>query len=215
MNALKTRLNAHFAACAAVAATAAVAAPQNADAAIVYSGPVSINIPLTTAGVYLNVVTGVNNVSPAAVPGWDINPFSGTTLSWFAATPNASSGYIANLGSSVTLVDNLAPGTLISSANTFNFNNSSESTGATAFNFNSNNNYVGFRFQNEAAGNQVQYGWVQVHLGATFTDPTRAIIGYAYENTGTGINSGAVPAPGALALLGLAGIVGGRRRRVA
>ena len=33
-------------------------APNDAEAAIIYSGPVNINIPSTTAGIYINVVTG-------------------------------------------------------------------------------------------------------------------------------------------------------------
>jgi hypothetical protein len=194
---------------------------QEAQAQIVYSGPVNIAIPLTTAGVYVNVVTGVNNPSPGLVPGWDLNPFSATVLSWFAATPNASSGYVNNFpgGTSATLVDNLAPGTPINgvSGYTWAANNASESTGPTAFNFNSDNNYVGFRFQNEAAANQVQFGWVQVHLGATFIDPARSIIGYAYESSGASILSGAtgVPEPTSLALLsvGAVGLTTYRRLR--
>ena len=42
---------------------------------------------------------------------------------------------------------------------------------------------------------------------------TRSITGIAYEDSGASIIAGAIPAPGALALLGAAGIVGSRRRR--
>jgi hypothetical protein len=154
------------------------------------------------------------------VPGWDINPFSSTTLSWFAATPSAQHGYIINLpgGTSATLVDNLPLGTLIQAAGfTFGTNNAVETTGPTAWNLNSNNNYVGFRFLNEGTST-VDFGWAQVHLGATLTDTTRAIIGYAYDDSGAGILSGAttsVPEPSTTALLGVmaAGALGVRAWR--
>ena len=49
-------------------------AVTTADAAIVYSGVVSISIPDNIDGVYLNVVTGASGaVLPA---GWDVNPYT-------------------------------------------------------------------------------------------------------------------------------------------
>jgi MYXO-CTERM domain-containing protein len=42
---------------------------------------------------------------------------------------------------------------------------------------------------------------------------TRTVVDFAYENVAGGsIEAGAIPAPGALALLGLAGLAGRRRR---
>jgi hypothetical protein len=42
----------------------------------------------------------------------------------------------------------------------------------------------------------------------------RSVVEYAFESTaGAAIAAGVVPAPGALALLGLAGLAGSRRRR--
>lgn len=186
---------------------------QNAEAQIVYSGPVNIQIPLTTAGIYINVVTGVSNTSPGAVPGWDINPFSGTNLSWFGTATLAQTGFVRGGGTSATLVDNLALATLVSATTpgtpnyTANNSGASESSGATAFVLNSSNNYVGFRFLNEGTG-LVTYGWLQVSVGASFTDPARSIIGWAYETSGAGIAVGdtgavAVPEPGTY-LAGLA-----------
>jgi MYXO-CTERM domain-containing protein len=43
---------------------------------------------------------------------------------------------------------------------------------------------------------------------------TRTVVDFAYESVaGESIAAGAVPAPGALALLGVAGLAGTRRRR--
>jgi hypothetical protein len=68
---------------------------------------------------------------------------------------------------------------------------------------NSANNLIGFRFQNETMGNQIQYGWMRISLSATTGAQPRAIVEYAYENTGAGIPAGAVPEPSTVGLLGL------------
>ena len=62
----------------------ALAAPAAAEAVIIYSGIVNINIPSTTSGIYINLVTGVASTTPAGAPGWDINPWSSTTLNIWA-----------------------------------------------------------------------------------------------------------------------------------
>lgn len=143
--ALLKRVDLQLAACT-VAAGASLTGVHSAEATIIYSGPVNILVPVSTAGLYLNVVTGQSGASPGAAPGWDVNPYGSSALNWFAATPSSTSGYVINApgGSSPTLVDNLMLGTLIGPANTFGFSNGSESTGPTAFHFNSSNNYVAF-----------------------------------------------------------------------
>ena len=112
---LLDRVDASLAICAA-AASASLAVVPSSDADIVYSGVVSINIPSTTAGIYLNVVTGVSGTTPAAVPGWDINPFSSTTFSLFnPATPTGgvyvgSSGFfILSLGIPISAASTPSP----------------------------------------------------------------------------------------------------------
>jgi hypothetical protein len=209
----KSRLNAHLAACASVAiASGVLGAAHEANAAIVWSGVVNIAIPSNTDGVYLNVVTGQNGATGTGVAGWDVNPYGGSSLSFFQA---AGGGYIRNLGSSTTLVDNLAFGTQIGPASTFGSGTSgAETAGATAFLPGSMSNLVGFRFVNEATG-LTHYGWMRILLGGSgLASQPRAIIEYAYENiAGVGIGAGQIiPAPGALALLGLAALTSRRRR---
>src|SRR5689334_5071102 len=102
-SALSSRLNRHLLACSAVAVLGAVSVQQNAEAAIVYSGLVNLNVPSTTAGIYLNVVTGVSSTAPASAPGWDLNPWSSTAFNVWAnnaASPN--DGVISGLGTSTT-----------------------------------------------------------------------------------------------------------------
>jgi hypothetical protein len=181
-----------YATLAGVALAAPALAPT-ADASIVYSGAVNIAIPITTAGVYLNVQTGVNNPNPASVPGWDVNPYGSTSLILF--NPAAPAGGVYEGAANAF---NLALGTPVTAAGPY-------SAGTYNPTLNSTSNYVGFRFQNEAAGNQTQYGWFQMSFGTSATDPARAIIGYAYENTGLPINVGdtGVPEPTTTALLGV------------
>jgi len=206
---LLNKLDKHF---VAAAATAVVAG--GAQGAIIYSGVVNIAIPLNFDGVYLNVVTGATGTSGAGTPGWDINPYGATALTWFTpGTPAASHGLVRGQGSSTTFVDNLAglSNYVIDGSASQNYGTgTNETTGATAFVFNSSNNIVGFRFFNEATG-AVNYGWMRLSLGASFGS-TRSIVDYAYEDTGAGIVAGAIPGPGAIALLGLAGLAGRRRR---
>jgi MYXO-CTERM domain-containing protein len=108
-------------------------------------------------------------------------------------------------------VSNLAPGFAISSTSTFGAGNA-QTTGANAFVLSSANNIVGFRFTNEATS-AVHYGWFRISLGTTLASVPRTVVEYAYENVaGASIAAGAIPAPGALAVLGLAGLAGRRRR---
>ena len=103
----------------------------------------------------------------------------------------------------------VSSGTLISAASTFG------SGTPAGTNLNSSDNIFGFRFQNETAANQIQYGWMRISLStSTFSQP-RAIVEYAYEDSGAGITAGTVPAPTAgMAVLALGGMgLLGRRRK--
>ena len=48
------------------------------------------------------------------------------------------------------------------------------------FTLNSTENFIGFRFQNEANANQIHFGWAQLSFGPT--TGTRSIIAYAYDD---------------------------------
>jgi hypothetical protein len=210
----KNRLESQLLAYGAMAVAGTVGGvASSADAAIVYSGPVSISIPLTTAGVYLNVVTNLNGPAPAGVPGWDVNPYSASNLTFF--NPSAPTGGVyTRMNTTTSGVSNMPAGTMIDGASLYTSGNA-QTSGSNPFVFNSNQNLVGIRFQNEANGNAVHYGWMRISLGATLTDPSRAIVEYAYEDqAGVGIPAGAIPAPGSVALLalGAAGLAGRRRK---
>lgn len=199
---------------AGLAATGAggvmVAAPQNADAAIVYSGIVNINIPSTTAGVYLNMVTGVFNASPASAPGWDVNPWSSSGLGLFNPSAPAGGVYVNTVAAGTNAI-NMAPNAPVSAANMFGSNSTASNA---QWNLNSCNNLIGVRLQNEANANAIHYGWMRICLGATAGGQTRTIKEYGYESVaGVSIPAG-LPEPSSLGLLAL-GAVGllSRRRK--
>jgi MYXO-CTERM domain-containing protein len=230
MKTLAKRLDAHFAACAVVAAAAAAG---GADAAIVYSGIRNIAIPANIDGVYLNLITGATGTSGASVTGWHINPFGATSLGFYMNYPTpdtyfmgtSSSGTAVSLtvGSVLRYAQSGSATTASSSMSTsyrWSYSNSGVSVGTAAGQWKLNSdNYIGIRSKNSS--NEFMMAWMRIAVGATITD--RTIVDWAYETITSAsapttsstwsLQVGAVPAPGALALLGVAGLVGARRRR--
>lgn len=194
---LARRLDAHFLTCTAVLGTGAALLPQDVKADIIYSGPINVNIPNTFDGLYFNFITGASGTSGASTPGWDFNPYnSGTSLSFFwSATPNQAGGVA---GSTTGPYLSLSLGTTVSSASVFAAVTATANTAA----FQAGGlNYLGIRFTNENTG-AVNYGWVLLSSTASTGFPL-SIVGYAYENTGAGIQVGAIPEPSTYATLGL------------
>ena len=200
---ISNRLEKHFAVCAAAVAT--VACVGTANAALV-TWNANLVIPNNIDGQYINVE--MQNAGSAAgnVAGWDLNPYgtSTTAMSWFAAP--APSGCVMGLGQGGTTsaVASLTGGTLVSSASTFGNTASSVTAGGWKLN---STNYFGFRFL--GADNLGHYGWGQFTIGATMGVRTLNFV--TFETT-AGASVTVAPAPGALALLGLAGLATRRRR---
>jgi len=200
---ISNRLEKHFAVCAAAVAT--VACVGTANAAIV-TWNANLVIPNNIDGQYINVETQVYGSAAGLVAGWDLNPYgtSTTTMSWFgAAAPN---GCVMGLGQGGTTsaVASLSGGTVVSAASTFGNTASSVTAGGWKLN---QANYFGFRFLGADAG--THYGFGQMTVGATMG--VRTLDYVSFESTaGAGIT--VAPAPGALALLGLAGLATRRRR---
>jgi hypothetical protein len=204
------------------AALAVPALAPSADATIVYSGTVNINVPSTTAGVYLNVVTGIFGATQASSPGWDVNPWLSSGLNLFGSTtatgnegPSGLNGIGAYAGTGTTFF-NLAFMAPINGSTTYAGTGNTTPAGATPLNLNSSNNLFGFRFVDATTnGGAVCYGWIRVSLSATSGSQPRAIVEYAYDNAGGSIGAGQVPEPSTVALLGVmaAGAVGIRAWR--
>ena len=194
------RLAAHF----AVAAVATVVAGA-AQAAIVH-WDANLVIPNNIDGQYINVETRVYGSAAGLAAGWDLNPYgtSTTAMSWFAAA--APSGCVMGLGQGglTAAVASLSAGTVVGVASTFGNTASSVSAGGWVLNA---NNYFGFRFLGADA--LTHYGWGVFSVGATMG--VRTLVSVEFEST-AGASVTVAPAPGAIALLGLAGLAGRRRR---
>ncbi len=156
--------------------------------AIVDSGPLSLSIPNTFAGVYINLATGANGVTPAAVPGWDFGPYGATNqlAFFFPSTPANSFGGVGS-GTAYTAV---TVGTAVGPASTFIVSAASAATAA--FRAGGTNLVVGVRFFNEATS-AINYGYVLMDTTSAtgFPATIRRIV---YENAGTPIT---VAIPGA------------------
>lgn len=169
------RLVSRSALLAQVAAMCLVSSP--ALAAVIDSGPVSIPIPDNIDGVYFNIVTGASAGSPPPA-GWDINPYSAaagqfnlwgpTTQTWYSPGGTAAGPYPLPLG------------TVIQGAATTFFRPGGGTDIAPQVTLNSDQNFLGFRFANEANGGANHFGYIQVQFGATAG--TRTIVRYAWED---------------------------------
>jgi hypothetical protein len=152
-------------------------------AALVDSGPINIDVPNDSDGIYYNVVTGVFATSEAAAPGWDINIFNSSgviTFFWPSAIPNSSGGVgVGNVYSS------LLAGALVGASNTFSI----ASGGGGAANFvnytTSGPKTLGFRLNREPA-NTLHYGYIIIDTaaGTGFPATIRRIVYEDIPNTG-------------------------------
>ena len=171
--------------------------------------PANLAIPVTPAGLYINISTGISSTTASGAPGWDIN-VGGTTSLNFASPGGYNFARLnvapmaagpSNVGAAFTISNSMVSASWITGGASDGFIN------------NSSANYVGFQF----VGNDslTHFGWMQLSIGASATGSDRKIVSYAYNTESTttpGGNSISVPAPGALAILGLAGFALRRRR---
>ncbi|MCE2883366.1 MAG: hypothetical protein LW806_00500 [Planctomycetaceae bacterium] len=195
---LSNRLAKHFGAAAAAAVVVG-----SANAAVVAWENCNLVIPATIDGLYINVETQATGSAGSVVAGWDINPYSASSLTWYNAT---GTGMMRYPGVTTGSAGNLAVGTVIGA--TGSYGSGAVVVGAAAGNWQLNaTNIFGFRFV--GADGLTHYGYGTMAVGSAIT--TRTITNLYYENVAaTGIT--VLPAPGALALLGLAGLAGRRRR---
>lgn len=171
--------------------------------------PVNLAIPVTPAGLYINISTGVSSTTASGAPGWDINVGGTHTLN--LVSPGGYNFVRLNLAPMSAGPSNVGDGFRISNM----MPSASWIAGGSSDGFinNSSANYVGFQF----VGNDslTHFGWMQFSIGASVTGSDRKIVSYSYNTESSmtpGGNSIVVPAPGALALLALAGFASRRRR---
>jgi hypothetical protein len=205
----------------AAAATAAVAAVAQFDdsgtvhGAVVSWNDANLSIPATLEGLYINVETRATGILPAAVPGWDINPYGEADLSWFSGS-GIGSAMLRFPGVTTGPAGNLSLGTVVGSTGSYSTSTAYVVFGPAPGNWQINaDNYFGFKFVAEDAG--TKYGWGKMVVGSSKL--IRKIESLHYENTGASITvafaSSAVPEPTSVSIfaMGAVGVLVRRRLR--
>ncbi len=205
----------------AVAGASAVAVTPKAKADIVYSGPLNLSVPVSTAGIYINLSTFATYTSLTTAQAADatapiVNIWGTTnTYSYLYPTTSTVNRFVSTGANPLEL-----PAASIVDANaTYG---TTRAPGALTTNLwtAGTTGYLGIRFLNGAT---TDYGWLQLSAQAppTTANPTK-ILGIAYDNTGAGIATGqtAVPEPGTVGFLaagamGAAGMAWRRRKMAA
>ena len=170
-------------------------------------------IPNTTGGLYLNIDTRASAAS--SMTGWDLQLASQTpsagTLSAFGAV---GAGFMRAPGTNGLYFGGLSGGTAVNTASTYTQGGMWDAAFESptmkmpgAWKLNSGNSF-GFKFL--ANDGLLHFGYGYMTVGAT--SAVRTLNYIEWESTA---NAGIVvaPAPGALAVVALAGVGRGRRRR--
>lgn len=200
------------AASAAVAGVSGLDGSGEVQAAVVSWNNANLTIPATIDGLYINVETHVVGSAGSNVAGWDINPYSATSLTWFNATgtsmlrfPGVTTGSAGSLDS----------GTVVGSSGSYG--SGAVVVGAAAGNWKLNStNYFGFRFV--ASDALTHYGWGKFIIGASINGSDRMIESLHYESVAGAsitVNGGsppAVPEPATVSIFAM-GAVGVLVRR--
>jgi len=177
---LSNRLAKHFGAAAAAAVVVG-----SANAAIVHWADANLTIPATIDGLYINVETQTTGSAGSVVAGWDINPYSATTLNWFNA---AGTGMMRYPGVTTGSAGSLMAGMEVGA--TGSFGSGAVVVGSAPGNWSLNaSNYFGFRFV--AADGGTKYGWGRFVIGAAINGADRMIAELHYEDSGAWIAVGA------------------------
>jgi MYXO-CTERM domain-containing protein len=208
------RLGRHVFAASAVAITTAGTAHAAVD-----RWDCNLSIPATSAGLFINIQSRVTGTNGASVLGWDFNLYttspSAPSLTMFG---NIGTRFMRAPGQFGYAVGNLQEGQEVGpeqfAFGLFNPEGEAYSAifntpGQPGFgNWNLNSiNYFGFRFA--ANTGAIHYGNGRMDVGANANVRTLKFIEW---NTTPGAGMPVIPAPGALALLGLAGFGRSRRR---
>lgn len=201
----------------AAAAAALVLVADSASAAIVYSGPLNLAIPVGTTSpvprLWVDLDTFATSTT-ASFTGWDIS-FSGSNSTFLTINSQTLSNnrFVGTGTGTPTPIARLEVGTVIGASSAFGTNGGGSllmptylpAPGPILAN---SENIIGFR---RVVNGLTIYGWISVLVGNDML--TRSVTGIAYEDSGAAIEAGAIPAPGAVALLGLGGLISARRRR--
>lgn len=168
------RLHAHF-----TTAALALAAQASAHGGWVTWDNCNIVVPPNIDGVYINVETRSTGSAGSVVAGWDINPYSATSLTWFNAT---GAGMMRYPGVTTGSAGNLAwvPGVSVGPDGSYGAG--AVVVGSAPGNWQLNaTNVFGFRFI--ASDGQTHYGLGTFQIGSAINGADRMITNLYYEST--------------------------------
>jgi hypothetical protein len=213
------RLDRHFLTCSAAGAAALGA--SSAEAGIVYHALTNANVPLSaTEFLFINVDAGTFAVSNTAPLGYDLNFFAlsqSDGLFQFQAAPGGGGLGFAYGG--YNYISKLTNGFMVDNTGVFLTSGimaaAQPDPNQAEWNGGVTNGYVGFEFD---LNGDTRYGWARLNLNANLlNDPVATVLDFAYEDSGLGIEVGAVPEPSTLALgclaAGAFGLTLWRRKR--
>lgn len=204
MSILNTRIGRHHVAAAAVAAGIA----GSVEAAVVRWN-CNLVIPATVSGLYISIENQISGSTGQGTVGWDFQLYTAGTSASLSVFTAVGGGSMREPGVLAGPPASLMGGTTVGPGSGFSANawevvflnqNWYWRTNAT--------NYLGIRY----VGNDglVRYAYGRIDIGA---NPNIRTLVWIDRETTTGTAITVVPAPGALALLGLAGAARRRRRR--
>lgn len=167
---IASRIQAFLAAAGAIACTGAAGA-------VMVRWECNLVIPPNADGLYINVETQVVGTSGSAVPGWDINPYGTTALSFFGAYSGGT--YVRNAASGGPTP--LAVGACVSATSTYSTGGTASFASGSQSSWALNSvNYFGFRFVNQAG--ETRYGFGAMQVGST--PAQRTLLSIAFESSG-------------------------------
>lgn len=204
-----------WAAYAAAAAATAVAASENADAAVFWSGPVNLSVRAPQSETLAQVVAPLHTESGATFAfGRHIHVSQGIGYAQFRAKGTVAGyftfgfPYASNLPYSTPVARGYFDHALASFFMTLAYKHG---YGFSQF-LDPGIGYLGFKFID--IHNQAKHGWARVDMdGAPYNGYT--IVDYAYRDVDDFLRVGKVPEPGSLGLLavGAAGLLAARAAR--
>jgi hypothetical protein len=164
---------------------------MSADAAQMCSGSANLDVPATSEGLYLNLISGVSGTTEASVPGFDIdiyaavstNPSGQLRFYWGSAATGGAG--VASVGDSYAV---LSGGQLIGPASLFT---RAAFTGDTSAWLAGASGYLGMRFLNETSST-INYGWMLLTTTAPLGFPA-TILEWCYDDSGAAIGTPVSP----------------------
>lgn len=177
----------------ATAAVAASSALVTANAGVIYSGVVN-TAPAANGTIPVNI----DSFGPSEFILENNNDAKGAKH--FLSSLSSDFKFLA-ADNSTNIVTRLASGVSVDVTGTFSPGQQSRGVIAAEQGFSSqwapsDVGYMGFLFN--PTGMQTLYGWAQFSISSNAQ--TMTLVDYAYENSGTAINTAAVPEPGTVAM---------------